>query len=73
MLLPLADNGGRTMTHALADGSPAIDAGDNPLGLATDQRGDGFVRVFGGAADIGAFEVQPAAPADRIFADGFDP
>jgi hypothetical protein len=73
MLLPLADNGGPTMTHALDDGSPAIDTGDNPLDLATDQRGIGFVRAFGAAADIGAFEVQPAPPDDRIFANGFDP
>ena len=73
MLLPLAANGGATMTHALADGSPAIDAGDNPLSLATDQRGDGFARTYGSAPDIGAFEVQPALPADRIFASGFDP
>jgi hypothetical protein len=72
MLLPLADNGGPTMTHALADESPAIDAGSNPRDLASDQRGDGFVRVFGDAADIGAFEVQPSGPADRIFASGFD-
>jgi hypothetical protein len=73
MLLPLADNGGATMTHALAAGSPAIDAGDNLLSLATDQRGDGFVRAYGSAPDIGAFEVQPAAPPDRLFANGFDP
>jgi hypothetical protein len=73
VLLPLADNGGATMTHALGAGSPAIDAADNPLNLATDQRGDGFVRTYGSAPDIGAFEVQPAAPADRIFASGFDP
>jgi parallel beta helix pectate lyase-like protein len=73
LLLPLADNGGVTMTHALAQSSPAIDAGDNPLGLPNDQRGEGFVRSYGDAPDIGAFEVQPAAPFDRIFADGFDP
>ena len=72
-LLPLADNGGPTMTHALAAGSPAIDAGSNPLALSFDQRGEGFVRVFGSAADIGAFEVQPNEPTDRIFANGFDP
>src|SRR5262249_37032462 len=28
---PLADNGGRTQTHALLAGSPAIDHGDNGL------------------------------------------
>ena len=70
LLGPLADNGGPTPTHALLPGSPAIDAGINPGDLATDQRGDGYVRVFGAAADIGAFEAQGAV--DEIFADGFD-
>jgi hypothetical protein len=60
MLLPLADNGGPTRTHALAAGSPAIDAGNNLAGLVTDQRGSPFVRVAGAAPDIGAFELQPA-------------
>ena len=69
MLLPLADNGGPTRTHALAEGSPAIDAGNNYFDDEFDQRGAGFVRVAGGRADIGAFEVQGA---DAIFADGFD-
>ena len=69
MLLPLADNGGPTRTHALAAGSPAIDAGNNYFDDAFDQRGDGFARVANGGADIGAFEVQAA---DAIFADGFD-
>lgn len=62
LLRPLAANGGPTRTHALGAGSPAIDAGSNPATLANDQRGSGFVRVHGSAADIGAFEVQPAAP-----------
>jgi len=70
LLAPLADNGGPTLTHALLPGSPAIDAGSNLAGLATDQRGDGYGRVFGAAADIGAFESQ--GPLDLIFADGFD-
>lgn len=56
MLLPLAANGGRTMTHALAPGSPAVDAGNNVAGLEFDQRGTGFPRVKGAQADIGAFE-----------------
>ena len=68
-LEPLADNGGPTRTHALAAGSPAIDAGNNYFDDTFDQRGDGFIRVANGRADIGAFEVQPG---DRIFADGFD-
>jgi hypothetical protein len=72
LLLPLADNGGATPTHALGKGSPALDAGNNAVGLVFDQRGDGFPREVGAAADIGAFEQQAAGPDDTIFADGFD-
>ena len=72
MLGPLADNGGPTRTLALLDGSPAIDAGSNPLDLEFDQRGDGFPRVVGIAADIGAIE-SPGVDTDTIFADGFEP
>jgi len=61
LLGPLAANGGPTLTHALLPGSPAIDAGSNPAALANDQRGSGFARVAGAAADIGAFEVQNVA------------
>jgi hypothetical protein len=56
LLGPLTDNGGLSRTHALLPGSPAIDAGSNPLGLTTDQRGTGFPRVSGGAPDMGAYE-----------------
>ena len=59
LLAALADNGGRTRTHALLPGSPAIDAGSNPQGAAFDQRGPGFPRRFGVASDIGAFEAGP--------------
>ena len=69
LLDSLADNGGPTLTHALSSGSPAIDAGSNVAILDTDQRGPGFVRVFGSAADIGALETQVS---DTIFRDGFD-
>jgi hypothetical protein len=31
VLGPLADNGGHTLTHALFDSSPAIDAGDRSI------------------------------------------
>jgi hypothetical protein len=58
MLLPLADNGGHTQTHAIATGSPAIDHGNNAAGLAYDQRGTGFSRTHGTRTDIGAFERQ---------------
>jgi hypothetical protein len=67
---PLQDNGGRTFTHALLVGSPAIDAGNlnyNPNNLQPqlirDQRGVRFDRVKNGPSDIGAFEVQ--APSVR--------
>lgn len=71
MLMPLASNFGKTPTHALMAGSPAINTGSNPSGAMFDQRGPGFVRVAGGAADMGAFEVQ-AAPTvgDLIINDG---
>jgi parallel beta-helix repeat protein len=57
LLGPLQFNGGPTQTHALLPGSPAIDHGSNPTGFTFDQRGRPFLRVFGPAADIGAFEV----------------
>ena len=71
LLLPLADNGGPTLTHALAPGSPAIDAGNNSAQLATDQRG--FARVVGPGADIGAFEVQPFSIDAAITGSWFNP
>jgi hypothetical protein len=62
LLAPLANNGGPTRTHALNAGSPAINAGSNPLSLPTDQRGPGFLRVAGAAADMGAYEVSSSPP-----------
>ncbi len=44
---PLADNGGPTQTCALLAGSPAIEMGSDPAGLAYDQRGSGYPRVLG--------------------------
>ena len=67
-LAPLADNGGSTLTHALLPDSPAIDTGDNPLNLTTDQRGDGYERLSGLAVDAGAFELQVAA-IDTLLSD----
>ncbi|MFK7778123.1 MAG: choice-of-anchor Q domain-containing protein, partial [Gimesia sp.] len=68
-LLPLADNGGLTQTHALASGSIAIDAGDPAFNpnlftpvLALDQRDS--ARVADGnndstiQIDIGAYEAE---------------
>jgi hypothetical protein len=54
---PLADNGGPTLTHALLAGSPAIDAADDAICPATDQRGT--VRPQGAACDVGAYEFVP--------------
>ncbi len=56
---PLANNGGPMLTHALLDGSPAIDAGSANC-PPTDQRGIG--RPQGAACDIGAYEWQPTTP-----------
>jgi hypothetical protein len=58
---PLQDNGGPTPTMALLPGSPAINAGSNPLNLTADQRGY-TPRAAGGAPDIGAFEFGATAP-----------
>ena len=58
----LANNGGFSQTLALLTGSPAINTGSNavvPVGVVTDQRGNGFVRIANTTVDIGAFEVQP--------------
>lgn len=59
-LTVLQDNGGPTWTHALLNGSPAIDAGDNTGTPATDQRG--YPRIVDGddngsaIVDLGAVE-----------------
>ncbi len=76
MLGALADNGGTTKTMALLTGSPAIDAGPNPVATFTgnqfDQRGTGYARVVGGLVDIGAFEIQPPSePATDPIAPSF--
>jgi len=65
LLGALASNGGPTMTHALLPGSPAINAGPNPVpsftGNANDQRGAGLARVVNGRVEIGAFEAPTVA------------
>jgi hypothetical protein len=68
LLLPLANNGGTTQTHALDPTSPAIDKGSNTLSLPFDQRGTPYPRVVGAAADIGAYELD----TDHIFGNGFE-
>lgn len=65
LLGPLQDNGGATDTHALRDGSPAIDAGDDTACPPTDQRG--VQRPIDGdedgsaVCDVGAIEYEPPA------------
>jgi hypothetical protein len=54
LLGPLADNGGPTATHALLQGSPAIDAADPARCPPVDQRG--VTRPQGAACDVGSVE-----------------
>lgn len=74
LLDALADNGGPTLTHALTDDSPAIDAGDNTIcadvttvnnldqrGFSRPIDGDGDLAVV---CDIGAFEACPSFPTN---------
>jgi parallel beta-helix repeat protein len=56
LLGPLQDNGGPTETHALLDGSPAIDACVGNCIVNEDQRGIG--RPQYDHCDIGAYEVR---------------
>ncbi|MGN6519416.1 MAG: choice-of-anchor Q domain-containing protein [Dokdonella sp.] len=77
----LALHGGLTPVRDLQPGSPAIDAGANPLELPCDQRGGMLVslefftmvgrheRVAGARADIGAFEV---GAGEQMFQNGFE-
>ncbi|HSI79054.1 MAG TPA: choice-of-anchor Q domain-containing protein [Solirubrobacterales bacterium] len=55
LLLPLADNGGPTLTHALRPRSPAVGAADRGDHPAADQRG--APRGF----DVGAYELVRCA------------
>lgn len=57
-LLPLADNGGQTLTHALAGDSPARDQGGSACPIV-DQRG--IARPQGAACDVGAYELAPTS------------
>jgi hypothetical protein len=61
LLEPLADNGGETETHALLQGSPAVDwipAGTNGCGMTLIEDQRGVVRPQGSACDVGAYEMK---------------
>ena len=66
-LMPLANNGGRTLTCAIQGDSLARDHGTNILGLATDQRAGRYERVYRPAADIGAYEFGAGAYQGTTF------
>jgi len=68
LLGPLANNGGPTMTHALAKGSPALDAANPATSPATDQRG------VPRNPDIGAYEqvLCKKVPVNRLGTEGND-
>jgi predicted outer membrane repeat protein len=76
LLLPLGFYGGTTQMHALAVGSPAIDAGNGTLTI--DQRGSArpidilsVTNAAGGnGADIGAVEYQLAPTASTVSISG---
>jgi len=66
----LSNNGGPTLTAVLQRESPALNAGNPALQKTSttgdpqfDQRGEGFSRVRGARADIGAFELQADLPS----------
>ena len=70
LLLPLADNGGPTMTHAFDPASVVIERRIESRQSRLRSARRRFPRVYGGAADIGAYEVSPRS--DEIFINGFD-
>ena len=65
-LADLADNGGQTDTHALKEGSPAIDAGDPDANKCEDIDQRGVTRFQRNGCDIGAYEAGevPQPPND---------
>jgi hypothetical protein len=77
-LAPLADNGGPTRTHALPQGSPAVDSGLPAFCPIRDQRA--VLRPLYGscktdlACDIGAFELDTfnQGPDPALFTIDFD-
>lgn len=56
-LLPLADNGGPTLTHALSPDSIALNSGPAARCLREDQRGK-TRGISDGFCDVGAYELS---------------
>ena len=74
LLVPLANNGGFTQTHALPLGSPAIDKGDPANCPTTDQRG--YPRPIDGngdgsaICDMGAYEYESFTLTVTVMGNG---
>ena len=71
-LLPLADNGGATLTHLFAETSPLLNGADSTscaalVGGSVDQRG--LMRPAG-ACDIGAIELIAGISVDNVMVTG---
>ena len=62
-IMPLQDNGGGTMTHALISISPLIDVLPDCAGLTDDQRG--VARPMGVKCDPGSYEFDPENPPEE--------
>ncbi len=67
MIAALADNGGYTQTHALLEGSQAINSGDVMSCASSDQRG----QPRDALCDRGAFEL-PGGPSIAVTTAGFN-
>ena len=65
LLGPLASDGGAPPTHALLTSSPAKNAANIVLAPPADQRGT--PRIWGGVADIGAYEAVDLSGIRRVY------
>lgn len=65
LLGPLQNNGGLTLTHALLDGSGAVDSGNDGTCQTTDQRG--VLRPQGASCDMGSYEA-----VSKLYYDDFE-
>ena len=63
LLGSLQNNGGPTQTHAIANGSPALDTGDSSVCVGPDNNTDqrSFARPLGVSCDVGSYEAAAIA------------